>query len=150
MDKENKFTDVRIALELSQEDIAKILVIGRTTVSNYENGFNVPMRTRRILLSKFGVNLNWWEDDNEPMFVNKSDEIGKNQPQQVPMIQQNGSTVDTLIAMLSAKDKQIEAKDTQIAYLINQLSAKDKQINKLQSIIETNLNLPATDVAMAG
>lgn len=150
MENRDKFAHVRKSLRLSQDEMSKIMNITRQSISNYENGFNIPMRTKKILCTIFGININWWEDDNEPMFVDKSDEIGKNQLQNVASTAQNGGTVDTLVAMLAEKDRQLSTKDKQITDLINQLSAKDKQINKLQSIIETHLNLPATDVAMAG
>lgn len=150
MGSKNKFIEIRMALGLLQEELANEMKISRQAISNYERGYNVPAKIRHILNAKFGVNLNWWEDDNEPMFVEKSVEIVKNQPQNVASTAQNGSTIDTLVTMLAEKDRQLIAKD-------NQLTAKDKQItallttiNKLQSIIETHLSLPATDMAMAG
>lgn len=154
MENASKFIDLRISLGLLQEELANEIGISRQAISNYERGYNVPTKIKRIVNAKFGVNLNWWEDDNEPMFVEKSDEIGKNQPQNFVPTAQNGGTVDTLVAMLAAKDKQMIAKDEQLASLISQLGEKDKQlaekdnmINKLLEMIETQKSSPAHTVA---
>lgn len=58
-------------LDQTQEDFAKTLGLGRSTIGNIENGtFNITDQTIRLICKEFHVREEWLRDgDGEPLVV---------------------------------------------------------------------------------
>lgn len=60
MDFKNRLKQLRLERGLTQKDLATIIGVGRTTVSEYEAGHIVPNQERLIHLAKyFGVSIDY-------------------------------------------------------------------------------------------
>ena len=65
----NRLQQIRIALNLSQEQLAKELEIAQSTISLYEKGLRKPSKSLiKILCSRFNVNQAFIEIGKGPMF----------------------------------------------------------------------------------
>ena len=68
-----RLREVRVFLNLTQKDLAKILRVDQKTISHWERNRNEPnLEALRTFCSEFKVNLNWLLTGEGPMFVGGS------------------------------------------------------------------------------
>lgn len=66
MDTAKKLTKLRKEKGLSQEEVAKLIGVGRTTYLKYENGENRPVRKLKELSRLFGVSYDFLLNNDLP------------------------------------------------------------------------------------
>lgn len=64
-----RIKELRLALNLTQEQFASRLLIKRSTISNYENGRNIPVDSvKSLIYREFSVSQDWLERGLGSMF----------------------------------------------------------------------------------
>lgn len=61
---------LRIALHLTQDELASRLHIKRSTIANYENGRNIPIdAVKALIYREFSISPDWLENGSGEMFA---------------------------------------------------------------------------------
>lgn len=61
---------LRIALHLTQDELASRLHIKRSTIANYENGRNIPVdAVKALIYREFSISPDWLENGSGEMFA---------------------------------------------------------------------------------
>lgn len=61
---------LRIALHLTQDELASRLYIKRSTIANYENGRNIPVdAVKALIYREFSISPDWLENGSGEMFA---------------------------------------------------------------------------------
>lgn len=69
----DRLKELRKALGLSQDEFAKKIIIGRSSIANYESGTREPISSVIALICKtWNVNENWLRNGEGEMFVEVS------------------------------------------------------------------------------
>lgn len=64
-----RIKELRLALNLTQEQFASRLLIKRSTIANYENGRNIPVDSvKSLIYREFSVSQDWLERGLGSMF----------------------------------------------------------------------------------
>ena len=64
-----RIKELRLALNLTQEQFASRLLIKRSTIANYENGRNIPVGSvKSLIYREFSVSQDWLERGLGSMF----------------------------------------------------------------------------------
>lgn len=72
----NRLKKIRTALNLTQSDFAKGISISRSQVASIESGArNLTERLQKDLVINFGVNPDWFNNEEEEMFLDKYREL---------------------------------------------------------------------------
>ena len=132
----DRLKELRIALNLSQEDVADAINSKRSTVSGYERGISLPdSDTIGAIVKEFNVNMNWLVSGEGSMF----DEISS----KAPLLDELDKFVRSITSefqtdtapQFTAQEKRIQELETQqqrmqdeISRLMQLYSSKDTRL----------------------
>lgn len=111
-----RFRKTRIDLDMNQQELAKILKVSQSVISDIERGSREPSRQILVYLAeKYNVDLNW-------LLLGKSTENADNTDKEIERLETQIQTMDKKI-----KDLEIENKN-----LTNELLNRMRDIFRLQ------------------
>lgn len=65
-----RFTTLRKALKVSQQEMAQKMKVTQKTLSSWEQGHNEPCSSLSELVTNYNINLNWLLTGEGKMFIN--------------------------------------------------------------------------------
>lgn len=99
-----RIKELRTSLNLTQEDFANKLGVGRSTIASYESGRPIKDRTLKSICKTFKVNEKWLKSGEGEMYMDLSDSQAFNEILAEWLVDSDPLTKETLTLLASLND----------------------------------------------